>query len=263
MRLICPNCSAQYDVDGSMIPETGRDVQCSNCGHGWFQHPENYNPDAHEAEETLVAETVEPEGAVEVEPPSEPASAPPPKPKLDPTVTDVLRAEAERETAQRRAEEAVNSESQPDLGLEDSDDQASSRNATARARMARLRGLEEASEAEAASNSPRGDLLPNVDEINSTLRGQSQTVSTDAVAAIPPFEERRGGFKRGFYLVLFIAIVGVVLYVFAPQLAQAVPTLEPTLAAYVEFVNGLRTQVNGAVDVVVARIRDVASGLGG
>lgn len=39
MRLVCPNCAAQYDVDDRVIPEGGRDVQCSNCGHSWFQTP--------------------------------------------------------------------------------------------------------------------------------------------------------------------------------------------------------------------------------
>lgn len=37
MRLICPNCAAQYEVDEAVIPEAGRDVQCSNCGHTWWQ----------------------------------------------------------------------------------------------------------------------------------------------------------------------------------------------------------------------------------
>ncbi|HHB81612.1 MAG TPA: thioredoxin, partial [Aliiroseovarius sp.] len=39
MRLVCPNCGAQYEVDSRVIPENGRDVQCSNCGHTWFQKP--------------------------------------------------------------------------------------------------------------------------------------------------------------------------------------------------------------------------------
>ncbi|MEA5159843.1 zinc-ribbon domain-containing protein [Cereibacter johrii] len=39
MRLICPNCDAQYEVSDEAIPPEGRDVQCSNCGHGWFQRP--------------------------------------------------------------------------------------------------------------------------------------------------------------------------------------------------------------------------------
>lgn len=37
MRLICPNCGAQYEVDDSVIPDSGRDVQCSDCGTAWFQ----------------------------------------------------------------------------------------------------------------------------------------------------------------------------------------------------------------------------------
>lgn len=40
MRLTCPNCNAQYEVDASVIPDAGRDVQCSSCGHSWFQTPE-------------------------------------------------------------------------------------------------------------------------------------------------------------------------------------------------------------------------------
>ena len=37
MRLICPSCEANYEVDDRVIPDDGRDVQCSNCGHTWFQ----------------------------------------------------------------------------------------------------------------------------------------------------------------------------------------------------------------------------------
>ncbi|MDP3341596.1 zinc-ribbon domain-containing protein [Frigidibacter sp.] len=39
MRLTCPNCAAQYEVDDRVIPAAGRDVQCSNCGQAWFQPP--------------------------------------------------------------------------------------------------------------------------------------------------------------------------------------------------------------------------------
>ncbi|HEV8035720.1 zinc-ribbon domain-containing protein [Yoonia sp.] len=37
MRLICPNCEAQYEVSDDAIPPGGRDVQCSNCQLSWFQ----------------------------------------------------------------------------------------------------------------------------------------------------------------------------------------------------------------------------------
>lgn len=37
MRIVCPKCVAQYEVDDSAIPENGREVQCANCEHIWFQ----------------------------------------------------------------------------------------------------------------------------------------------------------------------------------------------------------------------------------
>lgn len=37
MRITCPNCQAQYDIDPAMIPAAGRDVQCSNCAHTWLE----------------------------------------------------------------------------------------------------------------------------------------------------------------------------------------------------------------------------------
>jgi predicted Zn finger-like uncharacterized protein len=37
MRLVCPNCVAQYEVADGTIPDSGRDVQCANCNHIWFQ----------------------------------------------------------------------------------------------------------------------------------------------------------------------------------------------------------------------------------
>ncbi|MEN9012433.1 MAG: zinc-ribbon domain-containing protein, partial [Yoonia sp.] len=45
MRLICPNCGAQYEVADDVIPLDGRDVQCSNCGHTWFENRGDSNAD--------------------------------------------------------------------------------------------------------------------------------------------------------------------------------------------------------------------------
>ncbi|WP_176473812.1 zinc-ribbon domain-containing protein [Actibacterium ureilyticum] len=73
MRLICPNCSAQYEVDDSVIPAEGRDVQCSNCGQTWFQpaaaiaatpaEPEPVDTPVAETQpdEEYIEDTVEPE----------------------------------------------------------------------------------------------------------------------------------------------------------------------------------------------------------
>lgn len=37
MRLNCPNCGAQYEIESALIPPEGRDVECSACAQVWFQ----------------------------------------------------------------------------------------------------------------------------------------------------------------------------------------------------------------------------------
>ncbi|MDK8874518.1 zinc-ribbon domain-containing protein [Paracoccus sp. SSJ] len=37
MRLTCPRCAAQYEIAESAIPASGREVECSACGHVWRQ----------------------------------------------------------------------------------------------------------------------------------------------------------------------------------------------------------------------------------
>jgi predicted Zn finger-like uncharacterized protein len=82
MRLVCPNCEAKYEVPEDAIPETGRDVQCANCGHAWYQ----MRPRAAEAAATAVAPpapapAAAPEPVVEVaEVPAAPTEAPDPEP---------------------------------------------------------------------------------------------------------------------------------------------------------------------------------------
>lgn len=37
MRLTCSRCGAEYEIDDALIPEGGREVECSSCDHVWFQ----------------------------------------------------------------------------------------------------------------------------------------------------------------------------------------------------------------------------------
>ncbi|MDO5369379.1 zinc-ribbon domain-containing protein [Paracoccus sp. (in: a-proteobacteria)] len=48
MRLICPRCNAQYEIDAGAVPPAGRDVECSACDHVWraLPGPEAFNPGA-------------------------------------------------------------------------------------------------------------------------------------------------------------------------------------------------------------------------
>ena len=41
MIITCPNCEKKFQIDPSLMPEKGRDLQCGSCNHGWFYKLEN------------------------------------------------------------------------------------------------------------------------------------------------------------------------------------------------------------------------------
>lgn len=81
MRLICPRCGAQYEIDAAAIPAAGRDVECSACDHVWRAWP--------------VSEQAEP-----FDPTARPRLSRP----LSESVIEILRQEAARELEVRAAE---------------------------------------------------------------------------------------------------------------------------------------------------------------
>ncbi|MBY5933831.1 zinc-ribbon domain-containing protein [Tateyamaria omphalii] len=253
MRLICPNCDAQYEVVDDVIPAEGRDVQCSNCGQTWFQHHPDHMPEEPEAEDAPADLAAPDDSPTEDE---ERAAAPEPKRReLDPEVADILREEAEIES-QARASEAEALESQPELGLSNAETDADRRAREARERMARMRGEdptpEQVSEAAAtaAAIGSRRDLLPDIEEINSTLRSTGDRQSPPAAEMAPDpaeMEQARSGFRRGFMLMILLAVVLLLIYVFAPDIAQAVPGVDPFLSSYVAQVDGARLWLDGQV----------------
>ncbi len=350
MRLICPNCDAQYEVDATLIPAAGRDVQCSNCGTTWFQEaqetirltpgervePEpamaSEGPSGHglteeaaeffghsgpvagldeayedEEEGTAFAATAapprpapatepavasarsaQPEPAAGVElydeaeiaerdrdedvveeaesveaPEPEPVEADedltdadeeapaerPARPELDAAVLGILRAEAEREIAARRAEaEGVEAPapSAPDDNRE-----------AVEARTARLRGLDD--EEQPGEASARRALLPDIDEINSTLTATSDRAGASRIdEEVPPevTRKRRSGFRMGFSLVMLAVAVLILLYLFAPKIGATVPSLEPVLAGYVDWANGVRQSVDGYLERSISSLTD-------
>ena len=111
MRLICPNCTAQYEVDASMIPVEGRDVQCSNCGHTWYELPEA--PKAAE-DDPVPAMEPEPWEAPEPDPAPEPEPEPKPEPEFEPEPEPEFEPEPEPE-----AEPEFEPEPEPEFTPED------------------------------------------------------------------------------------------------------------------------------------------------
>ena len=41
MIITCPNCEKKFQINTTLIPEKGRDVQCGSCNNVWFYKLEN------------------------------------------------------------------------------------------------------------------------------------------------------------------------------------------------------------------------------
>lgn len=309
MRLVCPNCGAQYEVDDRVIPDSGRDVQCSSCGHAWYQMPTHVDASEAPVDAEALAGTddetgagFEPEPEAELEPESEteeaahhpaapsgaartpaapiarppaededegddeveaaPAAGTPPRRELDESLRAILQEEVAREMEARAASRTPEGiETQPDLGLDDAHERPKAQpvfdDGAAPVfdddELPDISPVADAAEkdrpgAAAAAHASRRDLFPDIEEINSTLDRHGLPDETFGEET----EERRGGFGRGFFAVIFIAALALALYLVAPQLARSVPALEPALSAYVGAVNaareGLDALLRGATD---------------
>lgn len=273
MRLICPNCEAQYEIRDDVIPEDGRDVQCSNCGHTWFQasasaaleteldddpvseeadlHPpvEQSEPEQDEDPDTVSEAEAEPEPEVydddglEDEPATNANTDARP---LSKDIQSILQDEVAFEKTARKSEADV-LEYQQDLGLSGAADE-SQREAQSRERMARLRGLDP-EDPETTPEPPeeptRKELLPDVDDINSTLRGGLENASVPLSNIVEdPIEPQRRGFRRGFAIALLIAAILALLYVYAPAISRAVPAISGLIEGYAAQVDVLRIGID-------------------
>ncbi|WP_170333319.1 zinc-ribbon domain-containing protein [Ruegeria arenilitoris] len=254
MRLTCPNCSAQYEVPDEVIPEEGRDVQCSNCENTWFQpkysgeaapattvpvaedSPAAAEPDPTPAEPAAASTTevkvdIKPRSAPEPEPTPEPTAAPEPEVvpepeepaatgSVDPAVASILQEEAARE-ADLRAQESSSLETQPDLALDTPPEPAPER------------ADKELTATETAEDAGQKEALPDVEAINSSLR-------SDVTAAEDTAPRKSGGFMRGFSLIVIIGVVLILIYGNAQQISEAVPQADPILEPYVTMVDQAR-----------------------
>lgn len=238
MRLVCPNCDAKYEVSDDAIPEGGRDVQCANCGHAWFQMKQAAAP----------ADAV-PEMEPEADAPSIAATY-----GVDDSVLAILREEAERESKARLVD-AQQAGVQPRMAGDAEGDAAMT---VAQKRAAMLRG--DVAEA-AAKPGARRDLLPDVEEINSTLKPSERAFDPDAeVDALPDLSRRRNSFRSGFMMMVVLAALGLITYLAAAQISAQIPALAEPLTAYVSFVDMLRVQLDGLMRSATVAINGESGG---
>lgn len=93
MRLTCPRCRAQYDIPDSVIPASGREVECSSCSQVWRQ------PGTDPARNTTGAAKASDENG-QYDPSARPALNRP----LHESILSVLREETARELSARASE---------------------------------------------------------------------------------------------------------------------------------------------------------------
>ena len=95
MRLVCPNCKANYEIPPNAVPIGGREVKCDSCGHSWFQ---TRHKKTKEKKLTKPDIKIANEDIIEVE------SSESNKKKIDPSVIKILKEEAKREIEARDRE---------------------------------------------------------------------------------------------------------------------------------------------------------------
>ena len=276
MRLTCPNCEAQYEVNESVIPDDGRDVQCSNCGTTWFQEsaahllnaalPEDADVDIADIDtvtENLLTAEEAPQGAPADAPPAPEKSTDAPgerhdegvvaaaqtrpdlrRRNLDDAMLNVLREEAEREARARKAE-GSSLETQAEVEFAATPPAPPPvETAASRRQDAPETGPEsddEGPDETLVSRSARRELLPDIEEINSTLRATSERGYEAAARDAPEsLRYRRSGFRRGFLAALVVMSLLLLPYIFVGPLAARFPTLEPALMRYTTGIDALR-----------------------
>ena len=299
MRLVCPKCDARYEVPEENIPTTGRDVQCSACDTTWFQkHPQM------EAEQrSEAAQATESQGAVEADvtlaksddPQTQPqkstdteeSQAPSEserdrqtadparqenqvKQRLHPTVAEVLREEARRETEARAAETL---EMKTELGLDggaqflaprreaSENAQADQQAETVSAAKPEAKTLEEElDELEAIlgkntqeSRPPKSALLPNIEDINPSIEAEETAGEVQEASDAPlPKQPRKRTGTFGFITGLLVIGLLFAIYHFEERIVQFHEPLAPALKSYVEYVDRIRAYSDHSVHKAIA-----------
>ncbi len=177
---------------------------------------------------------------------------------IDPDVRDILRAEAEREARLRQAAHPV--ETQAEMPLDEAPQDAE--RARKRAEFADAEDAFTVAAASAAhAGGSRRDLLPDIEEINSTLRATEdrrdtgdgdEAVATDRADAA----RRRKGVRLGFFVTLAVTAGLIWVYVNADMLSRNVPAIGGA-------VEGFTTQVDGArywLDALARRLAESGEG---
>lgn len=259
MRLICPNCDAQYDIADDVIPEGGRDVQCSNCTHTWFQ---TAKPKSAKRTSSILTPSVPKSSATpgddDAAQPKQPARKP-----LDSSIAEILRAEASRShvvpAAPAKPQVTPPPPTQTQGAAPPATQTKEERAAETRARISQLtKQPDRPVPATPATVAGDQGTVPSMDEINATLRARS---NADDGSGLTETEQeqavQRRGFRRGFALVLVLIGLAIMPYVFAGEIVKQLPQTRDFITQYVQTVDQLRIRLHDAVEQVSTMVEEV------
>jgi len=249
MRLVCPNCDAEYEVAEKDIPSSGRDVQCSNCGTLWFQQSLSY-----EGADDQYSGLIDASNDLADSPTVQTEEVR--QRSIDASVLAVLREEAEREATARRKESAQPIETQTEMGLS----QPTSASSVVAKRIARMKGADPESRP-APRSQTRREMLPAIEEINSTLRATSERRTANSApdaASVPHAGWGVNSFRNGFVLMFVVAAFGVFAYAMAPRIAQQLPAIAPYITNYVELADSARVWLDELMQQAISALRGLS-----
>lgn len=108
-----------------------------------------------------------------------------------------------------------------------------------------------------SSQDSRSDVFPDIEEINSSLSAAESEAMARRAAEEKEEGERsaRRGFRVGFLTVVTFIAALIVLYAFAPRLAESFPQARPALSDYVDWVNRIRIGLEGLMQAAADRIK--------
>ncbi|MFT6073399.1 MAG: putative Zn finger-like uncharacterized protein [Yoonia sp.] len=271
MRLICPNCDAEYNVADDAIPQGGRDVQCSSCNTTWFQTRKSRILSREvsrilttplpsmvktQSRDVSAYDTPQSKNGNTEGPQHEPVTDKPRHRQIDPSVANILRKEAARNQGV-----ADYSASKPTLRRESSPE-AVDETRKRIAQMTEVEGSTPAGTSQAggkvAVSTPNPRAVPDINEINAALRGRAETNNGRGATELEIHEAvRRQGFRRGFFIVLILIAVTITPYVLSEEITQNMPELSGYMATYVAVIDQLRVSLNAFIDGIAQSISNL------
>ncbi|MEO0386398.1 MAG: zinc-ribbon domain-containing protein [Pseudomonadota bacterium] len=227
MRIVCPNCGSQYEVDASLFGPEGREVQCSQCDTQWTQYP----LEEEEAPGPMPSDALAPEerdairAAVEEEVAIRDRPAPPPQ---APSGEDDLIRSLREQLSRAEAEEE---DDIPDVRRP-----TGRRNLAVAADMAGV----DVSEDDDLGIDERGRGRPRT---RVKTRVKTTPGNRDLAAALEEYERerrpRRSG-RWGFFVALFLGAIAAGAYVGRAEITARVPEAAPALEVYAVNVDRAR-----------------------